>query len=136
MKVEVTQREIGDVPIGALVMTPLFALPLGAWAIEQSHVVFATCGMKRAFDMPCLSCGSTRATLHLFNGDVLSALAMQPMMMSLYVLLLIWGGISLYFFARNKRVVIDLTRKEDIAFKATLLLVPLLNWAYLIFAGI
>jgi hypothetical protein len=136
MKIDVIPRQAGDIPIGAFLMLPLFGLPLGAWAVEQSHVVFSTCGMKRAFDLPCLSCGSTRATLHLFNGDIVTALTFQPMMMALYVLVLSWGLVSLFFFARNERVTIDLTRREDLTFKATLLLVPLLNWAYLIWAGI
>ncbi|MFU8804217.1 MAG: DUF2752 domain-containing protein [Bradymonadaceae bacterium] len=136
MKVQVVPREKLDVPVGALVMIPLFGLPLGAWAIEQAHIDFGVCGMKRAFELPCLSCGATRATLHLFHGDVFLALALQPMMMVLYVLLLIWGMVSLFFFARNKRVLIDLTRREDLTFKVSLIVIPLLNWAYLIWAGI
>lgn len=136
MKIHVTKRERGDVPVGALVMLPLFALPLGAWAIEQGHVTFSTCGMKRLAGIPCLSCGSTRATLHLFEGEIGAAFAMQPMMMSLYVLLLVWGLVSLVSFARDRRVSLDLTRREDIAFKAALVLLPALNWAYLIYAGI
>ncbi|MBA2663422.1 MAG: DUF2752 domain-containing protein [Bradymonadaceae bacterium] len=136
MKYHVIERSVGDVPVGALVMLPLFALPLGAWAIENAHVVFSVCGMKRLAGLPCLTCGATRATLHLFHGEPLAALSMQPMMISLYLLLLVWGMISLVGFVKNRRVILEMSRKEDIAFKASLVLVPLINWIYLVWAGI
>ena len=136
MKFHVVDRRPGQVPLGALVMLPLFGLPLGAWAVTHGHLDFGTCGMKRMFELPCISCGSTRATIHLLHGDVLTALAHQPMMMGVFAALLLWGAVSLVSFARNRRVIVEMSRAEDITFKASLIAIPLLNWAYLIWAGI
>ena len=136
MKLTRHKRSAGEVPWGALVMLPLFALPLGGWLVEQGHLNFGTCAMKAGLGIPCLSCGATRATLHLLHGELPQAIAMQPLMVLVYALIAIWGLISLWLFARNRHVSIVMNRREDHIFKASLIIVPLLNWAYLIAAGI
>ncbi len=117
-------------------MSTLWFLPLGAWAVETGRINLGTCSMKMAFGLPCWSCGATRGTIRLLHGDVVEAFTFQPMMMSLYMILFTWGAISLVTFWRGKRVKLELTRVERWLFGASLLVVPLTNWAYLINAGI
>ncbi len=136
MKIDVTERQPGHIPLGALVMLPMFLMPIGGWLVEQGWVNFGKCAMKSTFGIPCMTCGSTRATLRLLHGDVLGAIAYQPMMMAVYLLVVLWGLTSLVLFAQNKRVKIRLSRTEDRIFKAVLIVVPLVNWAYLIAMGI
>lgn len=136
MRLYTEPRPRGTVPVGALLMTPLFGLPFGAWLLEQGYIEFGTCGLQMAFDMPCLSCGATRATLALFGGDIASAFALQPLIISVYFLLVIWGVASLYTFARDRKLVLDLTKTQDIAFKVSLVVLPLVNWAYLIWQDV
>lgn len=136
MRLQLSQRKPGEIPIGALLMLPLFGLPLGAYLVERELVDLGTCGMKAAFDLPCLSCGSTRATLHLFHGELLSAVTLQPMMMGIYLLLIVWGAVSLWAFATRRHVGLVLSDREDMAVKLALLSIPLINWAYLILAGV
>ena len=136
MKVETTPRQLGELPIGGLALVPLMALPLGAWAIETGRFAFSQCGFKTLFDVPCLSCGSTRATIHLLHGDVFTALAFQPLTMFVYALLAVWGAASLWAFATRRSLHVDLSPREDIAFKVSIIALPLMNWAYLIWAGV
>lgn len=136
MKIYSVPRPPNALPIGAFVMLPLFGLPLGAWAIEHGYISFATCGMKLLANKPCLSCGATRATIRLFHGEFLTAFLLQPMIILLYFAMLLWGAISLISLLRNRLVLIDLTNKESLIFKISLVAIPVLNWTYLVWAGI
>lgn len=46
-----------------------------AWVLATSKM---PCGFARAFHVPCPGCGSTRAMLCLFHGDVAGMLRMNP----------------------------------------------------------
>lgn len=136
MRLYTTERSPKTIPVGAILMAPLFALPMGAWIIEQGNLDLGVCGMKQAFDLPCLSCGATRATMALLDGDLLAALSLQPLIITVYFLLTIWGMASLGTFIRDRKLVLDLNRFEDIAFKVSLVALPLINWAYLVWRGV
>ncbi len=117
-------------------MLPLFILPLLGHYVGNGSINLGTCAMKVATGLPCLTCGSTRATMLLFDGHVLDALTFQPMMMFIYLFLTIWGSISLWAFVTRKRVKIKLTDREDFVLKALLVGIPITNWFYLVNAGI
>ena len=136
MKIYVRDRRLGEAPLGAILMLPLFVLPFGAWLIEHGHYTFDACLAKVALDLPCLSCGATRGTLRLFHGDLIGAIALQPMMIAIYAALLLWGLISFVSFVRCRRVVLHLSDREDLALKIAVVAVPLVNWVYLWRAGI
>jgi len=136
MHLEVCERSRGEVPYGALLMLPLFGLPAGAYLVEHGIIDFGTCGMKLMFGIPCLSCGSTRMTLALLHGHPLDAVAFQPMMLTIYLLLFAWGGVSLWALATGRSVWLHLGRWESLAAKVLIVGLPLVNWAYLIWAGI
>lgn len=136
MQIYTRDRALGEFPLGAFLMLPLFGLPLGGWMLEHGHINFGTCSMKVSFGLPCLSCGATRGTLRLFHADPFGAIAFQPMMMTIYLGLLVWGAASLWGLIRRKRVVLHLSDREDMLFKFALIFGPLLNWVYLWRMGI
>lgn len=136
MQVYVRPRRLGEFPLGAVLMLPLFGLPLGGWMIEHGHTSFNRCAMKVNFELPCLSCGATRGTLRLFHGDVFGAVAFQPMMMIIYASLLLWGGASLWGLLRDERVVLHMENREDLILKIVIVLIPIANWIYLYMMGI
>ena len=136
MQIYVRPRSLGELPVGAALMLPLFGLPLGGWMLEQERLNFGRCAMKVKFGLPCLSCGATRGSLRLFHGDVLGALAFQPMMITLYFVLLSWGMVSLWGLLTRRRVVVYLSDREDLLFKMAIIFVPILNWVYLWRMGI
>lgn len=136
MRLYTIQRPSGNVPAGALLMSTLFALPLGAWLVEQGHIDLGVCGLKQALDFPCLSCGSTRATISLLSGNLIQALRLQPLMMSIYAMIAVWGMASLGTFIADRKLILEFNKREDLLFKASLITLPLLNWAYLIWQDI
>ncbi len=136
MQIYTRPRKLAEFPLGAVLMLPLFGLPLGGWLLEHDHLHFGTCSMKSSFGLPCLSCGATRGTLRLFHGDPFGAIAFQPMMMTIYLCLIVWGAVSLWGLMTRKRVVLTLTDREDLVFKLVLIFGPLLNWVYLWRMGI
>lgn len=136
MNVDVQPRSPGDFPVGALLMVPLFVLPIGAWLVQQHWLVFGTCGMKIIFGIPCFTCGATRATIHLLDGNVSTALAFQPLIILVYGILALWGTVSFVSFAADRKVELSLSDLENTIAKVLLLTLPFLNWAYLIAAGI
>lgn len=117
-------------------MVPLFGLPLGAWLVETGRFEFTRCGFKQMFELPCLSCGSTRATVHLLHGDLFTAISFQPLTLMVYAMLVVWGCLSLWGFLSRRSINFRLSKAEDVAFKVSLVVAPLMNWAYLIAAGI
>ena len=136
MKLAIRERRLGEIPAGALLMLPLFFLPLGAYLVGSGALNLGTCGFKVIMGLPCLTCGSTRATMYLFQGNVLEALHHQPMMMLIYMVLTSWGLVSLWAFFARKSVRLKLTDRQDLLLKIALVGIPLSNWTYLVFAGI
>lgn len=136
MQIRLTQRQPGVAPVGALLMLGLFALPLGAWLVHNGIISFGTCGLQRLADIPCLMCGATRATMDLLEGQLLNALALQPMVILGYVALAAWGSVSLVTFATDRHVDISLASAEKTTLKLTIVFAPLANWAYLVAAGV
>ena len=136
MKIDVEQREPGHVPLGAILMLPLFLMPLGGWWVQEGQAHFGTCSLKATLGLPCMTCGATRGTMRLLYGDIGGAFLYQPMIMIVYLAIAAWGLTSFVSFIQDKRVRLRLTDKQNLAFKISLLAVPLLNWAYLIVVGV
>lgn len=136
MRLYTVPRPRGTIPVGAVLMALLFALPMGAFLVQSETIDLGTCSMKAFVGIPCLSCGSTRATMTLLAGDLIKALKLQPLMISIYFSITIWGLMSFYTFLKNRKLVLDLTKREDLIFKISLVTLPLLNWAYLIATGV
>lgn len=136
MRLESTPRPYGEVPTGFLLAAALFFLPLGAWLVETQTIELSQCGLKSAFGIPCFSCGSTRATMLLLGGDVLGAIAMQPLTMLIFALILAWGVISGAAFLRGRSVRLKLGRREGLFAKLAIVALPLVNWVYLYANGI
>lgn len=136
MDVEIEQRERGDVPAAMFLFVPLWFLPLGAWLVQTGWMAFGTCGMKKLVGLPCLMCGATRATVHLLYGDVVSALAMQPFVTVAWMLLAVWGGAAWVAFQFDRIVSVSLSRTGRRLLAVAFIVGPLVNWAYLIQAGV
>lgn len=136
MRVEIEQRQPGHIPVGAFLMLPLFALPLGAWMVDRGAIDIGTCAFKSLLGIPCLTCGATRATELLVAGDLAGAISYQPLVVAVYALLAVWGISSLSLFVAGRRARLRLGRRGRTAFKVALVALPLVNWVYLYVAGV
>lgn len=136
MRVVLTPRAPGELPIGAFAMLPLFALPLGAYLVESNALTLPVCGLKQAVGLPCLSCGATRATLNLLHGNLFTAISYQPMVMLIYVVLIVWGIISTWALVKQQSVSFELSKLQRWLIGSLFLIIPVVNWFYLVKAGI
>jgi len=91
------------------------------------------CVFRGLTGIPCPTCGSTRSVVHLSHGDILSALAMNPLTTLCLVAAIV------YFFAGLMGVAFDfprinllLTDKEKNVMRAGAVMILLAQWAYLI----
>ncbi len=108
-------------------------LMLGAGRLLPILSFAPDCVFKGLTGIPCPTCGSTRSLVHLSHGDILSALAMNP----LTTLCLI--AATVYFFTSIMRVAFDLPRinflftvKEKNVMRAGVVMTLIVQWAYLI----
>lgn len=91
------------------------------------------CGFKIITGLPCPSCGGTRAVLALLAGDPLRAIWFNPGVMiggALFAAYLAWGGWRNYAtgaWPRGPRVP---------GLRGLLLAAVLLNWAWVMMAGV
>ena len=134
--IQIEQRQPGKVPLGAIFMLPLFLMPMGGYFVQEKASEMGMCSLKMLVGIPCMTCGSTRATMRLLYGDVLSAFLLQPMMIAIYFGVGVWGIVSFTSFLLDKRVRIILSDKLSLGWKISLAVIPLVNWAYLIAVGV
>lgn len=91
------------------------------------------CVFRGLTGIPCPTCGSTRSVVHLAHGDILSALAMNPL-----TTLCLMAAIA-YFISSLMSMAFDLPRinflladKEKNVMRAGAVMILLAQWAYLI----
>lgn len=134
--IQVEERRPGKLPLGAIFMLPLFLMPMGGYFIQEKASEMGMCSLKMLVGIPCMTCGSTRATMRLLYGDFLNAFLFQPMMIAIYFGVGIWGIVSFTSFVLDKRVRVILSDKLSLGWKISLAVIPLANWAYLIAVGV
>ena len=93
------------------------------------------CLLKTLSDLPCPTCGSTRAALALARLDLLEALALNPLA-TLAWSFLVAGGLAAGALALAGRPVPEPTWRLGSGARAMIVLILLVNWAYLVHAGI
>ena len=136
MRIHVQGRYPGEIPVGALLMLPLGFVPLGAWGMSVIDRPSSGCLMKVLWDVPCMTCGGTRATMALLRGEFWTALTFQPLVIVGYGLIFFWGIVSLWAFLTSRSLVLDLSPKQDLGLKVLIVGAPILNWFYLYAAGV
>jgi hypothetical protein len=95
------------------------------------------CRLHQTTGLPCPTCGSHRAIRALINGDILTALHSQPLGTALI------AGAAIFWLYALTTVIFKLPRfRPDISKRSKrlicygLLIAILLNWIYLLIAGI
>jgi hypothetical protein len=100
----------------------------------QSILSFAPdCVFKGLTGIPCPTCGATRSVVHLSHGDILTAFTMNPLTtlcLMTAVLCFIYGLLSAAFHL--PRIGFFFTDKERTAMRAGVVMLLLVQWAYLI----
>jgi len=136
IQVRLKPRPLGSPPLGFLLSLPLLALPFGGWLVESGLLVLARCSFKTMFGLPCMGCGATRATLNVLHGDWFEALFFQPLVLTIYTLVAIWGVVSLVLYIRGQELVVHTATWLTWTLRIGLLALPFINWIYLVSLGI
>ncbi len=103
-----------------------------------SNTDYTTCIFKRITTIPCASCGTTRAVIQLFNGELLASLNLNPfgiLVGAIMVISPIWITFDFFgkrqtfynFYIKTERLI--RTRKISIL----LILLVLFNWIWNIY---
>lgn len=119
----------------AKALTVLAGAGLLFWALASASV---PCGFARAFHMPCPGCGSTRAMLCLFHGDLAGVIRMNPLAPFLSLLVALFVGqivVSLATTGSLQRIGEGLLSKVTTRGFVAIAVLEVLVWA-LRFAGL
>jgi hypothetical protein len=133
----VAPREGGSLLTGPMTLA---ALTLVASAVTRlsglDHAGLVFCYFKALTGYACFTCGTTRALGHLSRLDVSSAFAVQPLATVAAMFLVLWGAIDTVLLLAAKRATV---RLEGRALRAAAVLgvaLAVLNWIYLLAAGV
>jgi hypothetical protein len=108
-------------------------LMLGAGRLLPILSFAPDCVFKGLTGLPCPACGSTRSVVHIAHGDILSALAMNPL-----TTLCLMAAIAFFIYSLMSaafdlpRINFLLADKEKNVMRAGVVMILLGQWAYLI----
>lgn len=94
------------------------------------------CVFKEVTGAACPTCGSTRSLVYLSRFDILSAFRFNPLVFFGVVVFSLWVLYGLYMLFSGKKIQVTLSKKEGQILRWGILVLVLLNWVYLIAAGI
>ena len=87
------------------------------------------CWFARVFDVPCLACGGTRATLAAFSGEWLRAVQLNPLVVFVELYACVWIILHVVF---KRRIDPGLNRRQRRWLIVSLAVLCAANWGYLI----
>lgn len=115
--------------LGILLLLAARLLPLSSFPL--------LCPFKAFTGIPSPTCGSTRAFIHLARLDLTGAFGMNPLItisMILGAVFFLYSIISFFFGSLSLEVKFE--EKEKTKLRIGIILALILNWIYLIIAGI
>lgn len=108
-------------------------LMLGAGRLLPVLLFAPDCMFRGLAGIPCPTCGSTRSLVLLSHGNLLSALAMNPLTTLCLIAALVYLVASILSLAFDlPRVSFHLTGKEKNVMRTGVVLTVVAQWAYLI----
>ena len=89
------------------------------------------CGLRNLTGIPCFGCGGTRCMMALAHGDIIGAIAFNPLVVLGLLTLLVWLGVSIRRAGKPSPIEKP-ARKKRRWVTVAIVLAVLANWAYLI----
>jgi hypothetical protein len=99
-------------------------------------LLFLPCLFKKLTGYPCPTCGSTRLLHHLFQLKLALAFLYNPLVFLVGIAFLVWIVYGFYMLFFKKKIKITLAPEEGRLIRWGLLVLFIINWIYLIMAGI
>ena len=124
------ERQLGFLWGGTALLLMVLA-PFG----DRLASALPACPVKAVFDLPCPSCGSTRAALALAELDLLAAIEISPLAAAAWMVV-VAGGLVGGVMALLDRSPREPDWRLSLTARWLLGLVILANWVYLVGVGV
>ncbi len=126
------KREKGEVDYG-IIYGGISIIVLFIGSTMPVLSLMPACAFKMLTGIPCPTCGATRSVVALARGDVTASFIMNPL-----TALCLLAGILVFLYSLAT-IIFDLPKinmllssKNEIALKASVIILILAQWAYLI----
>jgi hypothetical protein len=137
MRLERRVRERGTLPVGALIGGALAVGGALAAAWLRLGLPRPVCLLREWTGVPCPTCGTTRLIEDLLSGDILGALAWNPLVFLIMTAVAVWAVLSAARFAFGLptwRVV--LSPRERFGARALALAALVGGWAWVLWRSV
>ncbi len=118
----------------------LAGLALAACAVTRvsglDHAGVTFCYFKALTGYACFTCGTTRALGSLARFDLPAAFAVQPLVTTATLALLLWGALDAILVLSGRRTTVRLEGRALRAVTVVAAGLAILNWFYLLEAGV
>ncbi len=137
MRFRVVKRVKGELNLSLVYLVVTLVLAGLAYGLFRLHAIPAIpCPFKEMTGYPCPTCGSTRLVLSLFHVNLKQAFLWNPGLFLFGMAAVFWFAYGIVSQLSGKKVSILLSKQEGIWFRILLLFLFVLNWVYLIIAGV
>lgn len=126
----------GAVPIGAILAACAVVAIAMVAVLPLRHLPFSLCVFKAVTGVPCLTCGTTRTLALLARLDLAGALAMNPLVAAGVLALAPWAAADLALMPRRRALALELSPAAARAARIAVVAAVVLNWVWLVAAGI
>ncbi|CAM2067981.1 DUF2752 domain-containing protein [Sulfidibacter corallicola] len=134
LRLRVQPRGRFDWPYGYLAV---FLVLLAWWAVPLMLAGYPLgCPFRTITDLPCPSCGTTRLFHALRDARMGDALALNPLAFLGVVLAGVWSATDIVAYHHKRLVVLTWDEPGRRVLLVAVLTLILLNWFYLIWAGV
>ncbi|MCP5107809.1 MAG: DUF2752 domain-containing protein [bacterium] len=137
MELKTLERKKGELNL------PLAYLGIALLVILSAYILYllkgfppVTCVFKGVTGYPCPTCGSTRALFHLSRLEIAAAFRLNPLVFLAGAAFILWVCYGVYMLASGKRFKITLSKRESFFLRWGILVLLVLNWVYLVSAGV
>jgi hypothetical protein len=126
---------------GGWAVMPILAAALASAGIvvhllHLDRLPVVLCFFKTATGIPCMTCGSTRALGRLAHLDVLGALRVNPLATIALSTVMVLGLVELVLWMQGRTLSISLSSRQIRWSWVLAGLLLVVNWVYLIRAGV
>ena len=137
MQVQVRRRLRGELNLPLIYLLITVVLSVTALGLLYLNAVpVMLCPFKEITGLPCPTCGATRMVHSLLDFHILEAFYYNPGLMLGGIVFGVWCMYGLYSQLSGRAIRIRLSRVEGHFIRAAVILIVLLNWIYLVIAGI
>jgi hypothetical protein len=137
MRVEIGTDRTADPVRGVLLLSGWFVVCALVTGLSRLTFVWPSCHFREWTGIPCLTCGSTRMVDALLSGDLLAAMAWNPLVFLTLAAVTVWvvlAAVGIGLGRPSRRLILAPRERLGMGLLCAGLLA--LDWSYLIWRGV